>query len=106
MSPIYPLREFLHVDDLADALMLIIEKYSQEGHINVGSGHEISIGNLAKLIAEIVGFNGVIEFDDSKPDGTPRKLVEIKKVTSLGWNPKINLREGIESTYEWFRNNI
>lgn len=97
-----PLREFLHVDDLASACLLLLEKYDDDVAINVGSGQEISIAELAKLVSEVVGFSGQIEFDSSKPDGTPRKLLENSRLAALGWAPKVSLREGIETTYEWF----
>lgn len=97
-----PLREFLHVDDLASACLLLLEKYDDDVAVNVGSGQEISIADLATLVSEIVGFSGQIEFDSSKPDGTPRKLLENSRLSALGWAPKVFLREGIETTYDWF----
>ncbi|QPD00303.1 GDP-L-fucose synthase [Qipengyuania soli] len=98
-----PLREFLHVDDLADACVFLLQNYSGEEHVNVGSGEEISIGSLAELVAEIVGFNGRVERDATKPDGTPRKLMDSTRLRNLGWAPKISLSEGIASTYEGVR---
>lgn len=97
-----PLREFLHVDDLARACLFLMDKYSSDSHINVGSGKEISIMNLAKMIADITGYKGNIATDSSKPDGTPRKLLNNSKILNLGWRPHISLREGLESTYQWF----
>lgn len=100
-----PLREFLHVDDLASASLLLLEKFDGSVAINVGSSQEISIAQLATLIAEVVKFNGEIIFDPSKPDGTPRKLLDNSKILALGWSPKIYLADGIRSTYEWFLKN-
>lgn len=100
-----PLREFLHVDDLASASLLLLEKFDGSVAINVGSSQEISIAQLATLIAEVVKFNGEIIFDPSKPDGTPRKLLDNSKILALGWSPKISLADGIWSTYEWFLKN-
>jgi GDP-L-fucose synthase len=97
-----PLREFLHVDDLASACLLLLDKYDDDVAVNVGSGKEISISELAKLISEVIGYRGEIEFDSSKPDGTPRKLLENSRLAALGWAPEVSLREGIETTYEWF----
>lgn len=94
-----PRREFLHVDDLADALIFLMNNYSDATPINIGTGRDISIKELALLIKEIVGFEGDIIFDPSKPDGMPRKLLNIQKITSLGWRPKISLREGLLKTY-------
>ncbi len=98
-----PLREFLHSDDLARALVFLLEHYSEEQFINVGSGTEISIRDLASLVAEVVGFTGVIEWDTTKPDGTPRKLMDSSRLFALGWSPTIGLREGIASAYQDFR---
>jgi GDP-L-fucose synthase len=97
-----PLREFLHADDLAEACVLLLERYSQAGHINVGSGEELSIRQLADLIAQVVGFTGRLEFDPSMPDGTPRKLMDVSRIRALGWKPRIALREGIRSAYAWY----
>jgi GDP-L-fucose synthase len=97
-----PLREFLHVDDCADAVVHLARFYSGESHVNVGSGEEISILALAKLIASTVGFEGKIARDLSKPDGTPRKLMSSKKLEGLGWLPSIALRDGLASVYRWF----
>jgi len=98
-----PRREFLHTDDLADACLFLLEHVSRPGPINVGTGKDISIRELAELIAAVVGFRGGIEFDTGKPDGTPRKLMDVRLLTGLGWSAKIGLREGIEDAYRWFR---
>jgi GDP-L-fucose synthase len=95
-------REFLHVDDLAEACVFLMREYSAEGPINVGWGQDISIGELARLIAGVVGFQGELHFDASKPDGTPRKLLDTSKLTALGWQPKISLKAGLSATYEWY----
>ena len=100
-----PLREFLHTDDLAKAVLLCMEKYDDAQQINVGSGVEISILDLANKIAEKVGFSGSIVMDANKPDGTPRKVLDITKVSNLGWNPTISLDQGIASTVEWYLEN-
>ena len=97
-----PLREFLHADDLAEACVLLLERYSQAGHINVGSGEELSIRQLAEQIAQVVGFTGRLEFDPSMPDGTPRKLMDVSRIRALGWQPRISLTEGIRSAYAWY----
>jgi GDP-L-fucose synthase len=99
-----PRREFLHVDDLADALVFLMRRYEGESHINVGWGKDISIAELAALIAEIVDYRGNIRLDPSRPDGTPRKLLDVARISALGWQPRIGLREGIASTHEWFVN--
>jgi GDP-L-fucose synthase len=100
-----PRREFLHVDDLASACLLLLEKYDSPEIINVGCGEDISIRELSELICEIVGFDGELAWDTSKPDGTPRKLLDVTKLRALGWKPAIPLRDGIARTYEWFRAN-
>ena len=97
-----PRREFLHVDDAADALIHLMTHYSGASHVNVGSGSDLTILELAKLIANVVGFTGQIVTDPSKPDGTPRKLLDITKLKDLGWHPKIGLKDGLTSTYTWF----
>ncbi|KXG85938.1 GDP-L-fucose synthase [Agrobacterium bohemicum] len=94
-----PRREFLHADDCADALVFLMKNYSDESHVNVGSGEDISILDLTKLICEIVGFEGEIKHDLSKPDGTPRKLMSAEKLRTMGWEPKIGLSEGVNATY-------
>lgn len=100
-----PLREFLHVDDLADALVFLAKNYSGSEIINIGSGSEISIGDLADTIARIVGFDGTVERDSSKPDGTPRKRLDTSRIEALGWHPSIGIEEGIKSVYRWYTEN-
>jgi GDP-L-fucose synthase len=97
-----PRREFLHVDDLADACVFLMKHYEESEIINIGVGQDISISELADLIKDIVGFKGGIQYDRSKPDGTPRKLLDVGRLKALGWQPKISLREGIERTYRWY----
>jgi GDP-L-fucose synthase len=97
-----PRREFLHVDDLAAACVYLMQHYSEEMPINVGWGEDISIAELAQLIADTVGFRGALQFDPSKPDGTPRKLLDASRLTALGWRPEIRLKAGLASTYEWY----
>jgi GDP-L-fucose synthase len=97
-----PRREFLHVDDLADALLFLMKNYDEEELVNVGWGKDLSIRELAELIGKVVGFNGSIEFDTTKPDGTPRKLLDTARLSSLGWRPRIGLEAGLQSTYTWF----
>jgi GDP-L-fucose synthase len=100
-----PRREFLHVDDLADASIFLMRNWSEDQHINIGCGSEISIAELAALIGRVVGFKGDFVFDRSKPDGTPRKLVDVSKLTALGWTPKIDLEPGIRQAYQWYLDN-
>src|SRR5207253_2736998 len=95
-----PRREFLHVDDLADAVVFLMQAWSEEEPINIGTGTDVTIAELARLIGDIVGFKGSFIFDPSRPDGTPRKLLDISKLTRLGWRPRITLEEGIRQTYE------
>jgi GDP-L-fucose synthase len=97
-----PLREFMHVDDMTDACIFLMNHPSPPDLINVGVGRDISIRELAELIADIVGFNGRLAFDPTKPDGTPRKLLDVSRLAALGWHPRVPLREGIAGTYEWF----
>lgn len=97
-----PRREFLHVNDCADALVFLIKGYSSDSHINVGSGKDLPIAELARLVMKVVGFEGNLEFDTTKPDGTPRKLMSGDKLRDLGWTPKIELETGLRKTYEWF----
>jgi GDP-L-fucose synthase len=99
----HPRREFLHVDDLADAIVFLMKTWSDEEPINVGIGTDVTITDLARLIADVVGFKGRFVFDASKPDGTPRKLLDVSKLTALGWRPRIDLEAGIRQTYEWYR---
>lgn len=95
-------REFLHVDDLAEAAVFLMESYSSGEIINVGSGEDISIRDLARLVAEAVGFHGEILQDTSKPDGTPQKLLDVSWLNGLGWRPRVGLREGIAEMYRWY----
>jgi GDP-L-fucose synthase len=95
-------REFLFSDDLADALVFLMQNYSADGHLNVGTGKDLQIRDLAALIAEVVGYNGEFFYDASKPDGTPRKLMDVSKLAALGWQAKTGLREGLAQTYAWF----
>ena len=97
-----PQREFLHVDDLADALVFLAQRYSDDSTINIGSGEEVTIAELAGAIARAVGFGGDLAFDASKPDGAPRKLVDTSKLSALGWTPRIALEPGVAATYRWF----
>lgn len=98
-----PMREFLHVDDLASACLHLVEHYSDAPHINVGTGLDLSIAELAGLIADVVGFEGRFVYDRSKPDGTPRKLTDSSRLAALGWSPRYDLRSGIDMTYRWFQ---
>jgi GDP-L-fucose synthase len=100
-----PRREFLHVDDLASACLLLLENYDSPEIINIGYGEDISIRELAELICDVVGFDGELAWDTTKPDGTPRKLLDVSKIRALGWKPAIPLRDGIVRTYDWFRAN-
>ncbi len=97
-----PLREFLHVDDLARGVAFCLDHYNEYEHINCGSGSEISIKDLAVIVGEAVGYTGALAFDTSKPDGTPRKLMDSSRMFALGWKPEIGLAEGVRSSYEWF----
>jgi GDP-L-fucose synthase len=97
-----PKREFLYSDDLASACLFLLENYNNDSHINVGTGTDLSIAELAQTIAEVVGFDGEIQFDTSKPDGTPRKLLDVSKLSALGWKSSIQLKDGIQKTYDWF----
>lgn len=101
-----PRREFLYVDDCASACLFLLEKYDSPEIINVGCGEDISIHELAELICEVVGFDGELSWDKTKPDGTPRKLLDLSKLRGLGWTPTIPLRDGIAKTYEWFLKNV
>ncbi|MEH1741595.1 GDP-L-fucose synthase [Fusobacterium varium] len=100
-----PLREFMYVDDLADALVHLMLNYSEEIHVNMGTGKDISIGELAEVVKEVIGYKGEIVNDLSKPDGTPRKLLDVSKLEATGWKYKIELKEGIEKTYKWYLEN-
>ena len=98
-----PKREFLHVDDLANAVLIASEKYDSSIHLNIGSGQDLSIKELAELVADIAGYKGEIKWDSSKPDGTPRKVLDVTKAKSLGWSPAISLRDGIASAMNWYK---
>lgn len=100
-----PRREFLHVDDLAAACLMLLERYDDPSPVNIGTGEDLTISELAALVAEVVGFEGEIAYDRSKPDGTPRKLLDVSRMKATGWEPRISLRDGIASTYEWFKEN-
>jgi GDP-L-fucose synthase len=97
-----PRREFLHVDDCASALIYLLKNYSGDSHVNVGSGTDVTIDELAGLVMQAVGFEGALEHDTSKPDGTPRKLMSNDKLAAMGWGPSISLQDGLKSTYQWF----
>ena len=101
-----PRREFLHVDDLADAVLYLLRSYDDESIVNIGWGEDLTIRELAELVRSVVGYGGRLIFDASKPDGTPRKLLDVTRLTGLGWRPKIPLKLGIESTYTWFREHL
>jgi len=101
-----PKREFMHVRDLAEAILWLMNNYDQKQFLNVGTGQDESIKDLALLVKKIVGYEGEIIFDSSKPDGMPRKLLDISRINSLGWKAKINLEDGLRETYEWYKNNI
>ncbi|HVW93497.1 MAG TPA: GDP-L-fucose synthase [Devosia sp.] len=98
-----PRREFLHVDDAADALVMLLKGYSDESHVNVGSGEDVTILELAQMIAGVAGFTGTIVTDPSRPDGTPRKLLDVRRLFATGWRPRYDLRHGLEDAYRWFR---
>ena len=100
-----PLREFLYVDDMADACVFLMENYDGEQHVNIGTGVEVSIRELAETIKDVVGFDGKLVFNTDMPDGTPRKLTTVEKLNALGWRHNVELREGIKLGYEWFKNN-
>jgi GDP-L-fucose synthase len=100
-----PRREFLHVADLADAIVMLLERYDDESIINVGCGADVSIRELCEIVVAVTGYEGRLEFDDSRADGTPRKLLDVSRISALGWQPRISLRTGIEQVYAWFRAN-
>ncbi|XP_008793523.1 probable GDP-L-fucose synthase 1 [Phoenix dactylifera] len=101
-----PLREFLHVDDLADAVVFLMDRYSGLEHVNVGSGKEVSIKELAEMVKEVVGFQGELVWDATKPDGTPRKLMDSSRLAGMGWEAKISLKDGLVNTYKWYVENV
>jgi len=98
-----PRREFLHVDDLADAVLYLLQSYDDEPIVNIGWGRDVTIRELAELIVSVIDYKGRLVFDNSKPDGTPRKLLDVSRLAGLGWSPKVSLAQGIESTYAWFK---
>jgi GDP-L-fucose synthase len=100
-----PRREFLHVDDLADAALFLMREYTGEEIVNIGVGNDLTIAELAQLVREVVGFAGEIVYDATKPDGTPRKLLDVSRLTKLGWQAQISLRQGVEEVYRWFLEN-
>jgi GDP-L-fucose synthase len=100
-----PRREFLHVADLAEAIVLLLERYDEESIINVGCGTDVTVKELCETVRAVVGYEGRLEFDATKPDGTPRKLLDVSKISALGWRPRIALPAGIEQVYDWFRQN-
>lgn len=100
-----PRREFLHTTDLAEACVFLLEHYNEPGLVNIGCGEDVTIRELAETVCDVLGFEGALEFDASKPDGTPRKLLDISKIKSLGWSPRISLRDGIADAYRWFCEN-
>ncbi|SDH05564.1 GDP-L-fucose synthase family protein [Pseudonocardia oroxyli] len=101
-----PRREFLHTDDLAAACLFLLEHYDEPGPINVGVGEDLEIREIAQIVADVTGFTGELVFDTSKPDGTPRKLLDISRLTGLGWKPTITISDGIRSTYDWYLANV
>ena len=101
-----PLREFLYVDDMADACVFLLENYSGEQHVNIGTGKEITIKELAQTVREVTDYQGEIRWNTEMPDGTPRKLTDVSKLHALGWKHKVELREGIELAYRWFCENV
>jgi GDP-L-fucose synthase len=101
-----PRREFIHADDLARACLTILASYDDPAPINVGTGVDLTIRRLAELVADAVGYGGVLQFDPTKPDGTPRKLLDVTRLRALGWQPEITLRDGIWATYQWWAGNI
>jgi GDP-L-fucose synthase len=101
-----PRREFLHVDDLADAALFVMRHYDGELFLNVGTGEDISIAELARLVAQVTGFPGQLVFDRSKPDGTPQKLLDVRRIHALGWKARIPLEDGVRQTYQWYLDQI
>ena len=101
-----PRREFMYVDDLADALVFLLRHYSDEEHVNIGVGHDVTIRELAETVARTVGLQGQLRFDSSKPDGTPRKLMDSSRLLGMGWKPKTSLEEGLQKTFAWFTENV
>jgi GDP-L-fucose synthase len=100
-----PRREFLHVDDLARACLVLLESYDDPEPINVGTGSDVTIAELARLVAWVVGYEGAVEWDPSKPDGTPRKLLDVSRIQELGWTAETDLEQGVAATYRWYLDN-
>lgn len=100
-----PLREFLYVDDMADACVFLMENYEGEEHVNIGTGREVTIGELAEMVKDAVGYKGELKFNIDMPDGTPRKLLDVSKLEGLGWKYKMELKDGINETYKWYKEN-
>ncbi len=98
-----PRREFLHVDDAADACLFVMQRYNGNTPLNVGTGEDVTIRELAELLKDVVGYRGTLRFDAGKPDGMPRKLLDVSRLTSYGWQAKVSLRHGVEETYAWYR---
>jgi GDP-L-fucose synthase len=101
-----PRREFLHVDDLARAVLFLLDCYDEPEHLNVGVGEDVTIRELAGMVAGVVGYQGELVWDTSKPDGTPRKLLDVSRINQLGWKAEIELADGIRSTYEWYLDHV
>jgi GDP-L-fucose synthase len=101
-----PMREFLYVDDLAEACVFLMKNYSDDLHINVGYGDDITIKQAVETVCEVVGYQGNVVWDDSKPDGTPRKVMDSSRILKMGWKPNVKLLDGLEKTYYWFKNNV
>jgi len=101
-----PKREFLHVDDLADACIYLMEQYDGTDLINIGVGEDVTIRELAETVGRVIGFKGELKFDPSKPDGTPRKLLDVSRLNGIGWKAKIGLEEGIQATYRWYLEHV
>ena len=101
-----PRREFLYVDDLADALVFLLKHYSGEAHINVGTGRDLTIAELAETVCEVVGYAGALRYDTTKPDGTPRKLLDVARLTALGWRARTDLEAGLRRTYRWYLDDV
>lgn len=101
-----PLREFLYVDDMADACVFLLEQYAGESHVNIGTGKEVSIRELAETVQKVVGYKGKVIWNSAMPDGTPRKLTDVTKLHKLGWNHKVDLQEGVCLAYDWFKDNV
>ncbi|MEP6564571.1 MAG: NAD-dependent epimerase/dehydratase family protein, partial [Mesorhizobium sp.] len=101
-----PMREFLHVDDAADALIWLLKTYSADSHVNIGSGKDITIADLARTVVSVAGVDATITFDPTKPDGTPRKLMDVSRLFDTGWRPRYSLRGGLEQTHAWFLQHV